>query len=160
MAIETGPGKKFLEELPLAIHTLSEGTPSDTLKIALYGPSANLHTGIDSYVTAGEVVGGGYSAGGITLTGMTMVGKTGSSRAGGVQFADAYLQPTDDTEISIAGVGVRGLMMYNSSQGDRNIFTLDFGTTVTPSFGINIAWGVAGVALRSDVLIPIVGLQF
>jgi hypothetical protein len=160
MAITTGAGKKFMEELGLGIHKLSEGSPSDTIKLALYGPSALISPEQDVYTTAGEVVGGGYTAGGVTLTnGLIVVGRIGSTRAGGVQFDDAYIQPVDDTQVPVANVGVRGCLMYNASQSNRTIFTLDFGTTVSPSVGILITWGVANVTKFTDAMIPILGKQ-
>jgi len=162
MTITTGIGKKFLEELPLAIHTLSEGSPSsDVIKVALYGPNASLSPFVDQYVTDFEVVGSGYTAGGVVLaTGLTVVGRSGSSRAGGVQFPDAYIQPTEDTTIPVSNVAVRGCLMYNASQNNRTIFTLDFGESITPSAGIVLGWGVAGVAVYKDTLIPLTGQQF
>ena len=163
MSIKTGAGRKFMEELPLGIHVLSEGSPSDTIKVALFGPNSIISPSMTVYVpTAGEVVGSGYTAGGVVLTsGMVMVGTSGSSRAGGVQFPEgSYLQPAEDTTIGIANVAVRGCMMYNASQGNRNMFTLDFGDTVSPSVGLVLKWGVAGVVNFSDTLIPIIGKEF
>lgn len=158
MTILTGVGYKFLEELSLGTHVLSEGTP-DTIKVALYGPSANLSPSLDQYTTTGEIAGGSYSAGGVTLSGgLVVVGRTGSARNAGVQFSEAaYLQPANDTSVSIGGVGIRGCLMYNASKSNRTIFTLDFGTTFTPSSGISIQWGVAGVAGFDEVLIPLLG---
>ncbi len=123
MGIETGIGKKFMEELPIGIHSLFEGTP-DIIRAALFGPNATLSTGTDIYSTAGEVSGGGYTAGGI-LVPLTIVGKSGSVRNAAAQFTDPYINPTDDATFTVAGVGVRGLMLYNVSQANRNIFTLD-----------------------------------
>ena len=158
MSITTGPGKKFLEEMFLGIHTLSEGSPSsDVIKVALYGPNAVLGPTIDTYTASNEVSGGGYTAGGDILTGLTVVGSSGSSRGDGAQFADPYVNPTDDMTILVSGVGVRGLMMYNSSQSDRNIFTLDFGTTLTPTTGILLTWGLTNVVELKDALIPLLG---
>lgn len=157
MTITTGVGKKFLEELPLGIHVLSEGSPSDVIKLALYGPNASLSSNNDTYTTDGEVSGGGYSAGGVTISGLTIVGRSGSARAGGLQFADPYIQPDDDATITIAGVAVRGCMLYNSSQGNRNIFVMDFGSSFTPSAGITIPWAVGDVTAFNETLIPLLG---
>ncbi len=161
MTILTGAGKKFMEELPLGFHKLSEGSPSDTIRVALYGPIASISPQNDVYTTAGEVAGGSYVAGGqILTTGLIIVGRTGSLRAGGVQFDDPYIQPVDDTSIVVSNVGVRGCMMYNASQSNRCMFTLDFGETLSPSSGILLKWGVADVVQFTDTLIPIVGKQF
>ena len=159
MAIITGIGKKFMEELPLCIHTLAEGSPSsDVIKVALYGPNAILGPTIDTYTTTGEISGGGYSAGGDTLASdLLIVGASGSTRSDGAQFSDPYINPADDITIAAVGVAVRGCVMYNSSQGNRNIFTLDFGELITPSVGILIPWGIDNVAVLSDALIPLIG---
>lgn len=160
MTITTGVGKKFMEELPLGIHVLNEGTPDDVIKLALYGPNASIGPTIDTYITGGEVVGGGYSAGGVTITnGLVIVGASGSGRAGGIQFAHPYIAPVDDTTITVAGVGIRGCMMYNATQGNRNIFTLDFGSVFSPSVGLIIPWGVANVLGIEDAMIPLLGNQ-
>lgn len=161
MTIVTGVGKKFLEELPLGIHVLFEGAPSDTIMVALYGPNAILAPTIDTYVTSGEVSGGGYVAGGFEVTGgLTVVGSSGSSRGDGPQFNDPYINPTTDMNIAVTGIGIRGLMMYNASQGNRNIFVLDFGSTFSPSTGVNLAWGLSQIVSQTDVLIPLVGNEF
>lgn len=161
MTIETGIGLKFMEELPLGIHTLSEGSPSsDVIKVALYGPNAILAPSIDTYVTAGEVAGGGYTAGGIVLTnGVTIVGAAGSSRSAGPQFSFPYINPVDDAAFTVTGVAVRGCLMYNATQGNRTIFTLDFGDTINPSVGLTIQWALSRVVLSSDPLIPLIGNQ-
>ena len=157
MAIITGVGTLFLEELGLGAHVLSEGSPDDTIKVALYGPNAVLDPKVNSvYTTFGEVAGGGYTAGGITITGLTVVGRSGSARAGGVQFSQGpYIQPDDDAAFTVVGVGVRGCLMYNASQGNRTIFVLDFGETLSPSTGLQINWGLAGVVAYTDTLIPL-----
>ncbi len=156
MSILTGAGYKFLEELTLGTHVLSEGSP-DTIKVALYGPSASISPALDQYTTTGEIAGGSYSAGGIAVP-LTVVGRTGSARNGGVQFSEAaYIQPTSDLSLTISGVGIRGLLMYNASKSNRTIFTLDFGSTFTPSTGLSIPWGVGNVTSFDEVLIPIFG---
>lgn len=158
MAIQTGPGHDFLEELPLGIHTLAEGAPSDTIKVALYGPNANLNRAFPSYSTSGEITGGSYVAGGYTMTtGFVMVGRQGSVRSGGPQFDFAYLQPADDFVAQITGIAIRGLMVYNASVDNRNIFTLDFGQIITPDYGIRLRWGVGNISEPHEALIPVIG---
>lgn len=157
MAIITGIGELFIEELPLGRHTLDEGAPTDILKCALYGPDAVLGPTTQIYTTTKEVSGGGYTAGGVTLL-MNVVGKIGSARAGGVQFANgSYIQPTLDTGITFAGAAARGIMIYNASQSNRNIFTLDFGQNLVPAVGIQLNWAIGSVVNWPDVLIPMIG---
>ena len=157
MAIKTGVGELFLEEMLLGKHTLDEGSPTDTVRCALYGPNASIGPTTDAYTVTGEVSGGGYSAGGPTLV-LEVVGKTGSARAGGVQFADgAYIQPTLVTNITFTGAAARGILIYNVTQGNRTIFTLDFGQNIVPVTGVQINWALGSVVNWSDVLIPLVG---
>jgi len=157
MAIKTGVGELFLEEILLGKHTLDEGSPTDTIRCALYGPDASIGPTTDSYTTTKEVSGGGYTAGGVTLV-LEVVGKVGSARNGGVQFADgAYIQPTLVTNIPFTGAACRGILLYNASQNDRTIFTLDFGQNLIPVTGVRINWAIADVVNFSDVLIPLVG---
>ena len=159
MAIITGAGIKFMEELPLGIHTLAEGAPSDTIKVAAYGPNAVLGPNISTYVTNGEISGGGYTAGGVAVP-LIIVGASGSARGGGAQFQDTpYIAPTTDTFIDCAGVGVRGIMLYNETTFNRNIFTLDFGETVAPVAGITMKWAVGDIVNIQDILIPLLGKQ-
>lgn len=158
MSITTGIGKKFLEEVFIGTHILSEGTP-DTIKCALYGANALLSPYVSVYTTVGEVSGGAYTAGGVAVP-LTVVGAAGSSRDAGTQFAHPYIQPTNDTEIIISGVGIRGCMLYNASRSNRNIFTLDFGSIITPSYGIKLTWGLSGVTDFKQVLIPLVAKEF
>ena len=158
MTIQTGPGHDFLEELPLGIHTLAEGSPSDTIKVAFYGPNAGIQRAYPEYTTNGEISGGGYTAGGYEMTGgFVMVGRQGSVRAAGPQFAFAYLQPAQDFEALLSGVAIRGLMVYNATQFNRNIFTMDFGQIITPSYGIKMKWGVNGITEPHEALIPLIG---
>jgi len=154
MTILTGTGYKFLEEFALGTHVLSEGTP-DTIMVALYGPDASITPALDQYTTDGEISGGSYSAGGIAVP-LTVVGRTGSARNDGLQFSESsYVQPTSDLSLTISGVAIRGCLMYNASKSNRTIFTLDFGTNFTPTTGLSIQWGVAGVSAYDEVLIPI-----
>jgi hypothetical protein len=158
MAITSGVGKKFMEELPLGMHTLSEGSPTDVIKIALYGPNAIIAPTVDTYTTSGECSGGGYTAGGdIVADDLVIVGASGSARTSGTQFSEPYINPLNDITIAISGVAVRGCMLYNSSQGDRNIFTLDFGQTLTPAYGILLPWALADVDTIEKALIPLIG---
>jgi len=161
MAIITGIGLKFLEELPLGTHKLVEGSPTDTIKLAIYGPNATLSPSTDAYTTAGEVTGGGYSAGGVAVP-MTLVGISGSARAGGVQFNDgSYLQPTNNTNVPFAGSGAaRGALLYNATQNNRTIFVMDLEASFVPLVGMRFNWAVADVVNFTDVLIPLLGVSF
>lgn len=161
MAIITGVGRKFLEELALGTHVLVEGTPTDTIKVAVYGPNAVIGPDTDVYTTTGEVSGGGYSAGGVAVP-LTLTGISGSSRSTGVQFAEgSYLQPTDNTDIPFANSGAaRGILLYNATRSNRTIFVMDLEASFVPTVGMKFNWAVADVVSWTDVLIPLIGVSF
>ena len=153
MAIVSGIGKRFLEELGLGLHDVVD----DTIKCALYGPNATLNSDTEAYTTDGEVSGGGYAAGG-DIVNLIVVGATGSSLAGGVQFEWPYIQPDSDTTITAAGVAARGFMIYNASSSLRTIAVGDFGETRTLGQGITFGWDVDNITQYQQVLIPLRGL--
>lgn len=150
-----------MEELALGTHVLVEGAPTDTIKLAIYGPNSVLSPSTEVYLTGGEVTGGGYTAGGVAVP-LTLVGRSGSSRADGVQFAEgSYLQPTSDTTVPFANNGAaRGALLYNSSKNNRTIFVLDLEANYVPTVGMKFNWAVADVVNWPDVLIPLIGVSF
>lgn len=160
MAITTGIGRKFLEELPVGTHKLVDGTP-DTIKLAVYGPNANIGPATDVYTTVGEVSGGGYTAGGVAVP-LSLVGRLGSSRVDGFQFTQgSYLQPTNNTDVPFAGAGAaRGVLLYNATRSNRTIFVMDFGSNFVPAVGMRFNWALGDVAVWRDVLIPLTGASF
>ena len=161
MAIVTGVGRKFLEELALGTHVLVEGSPTDTIKLAIYGPNSILTPSTEVYTTSGEVSGGGYTAGGVAVP-LTLVGRSGSARGDGAQFAEgSYLQPTNDTTVPFANSGAaRGALLYNASKNNRTIFVLDLEANFVPTVGMKFNWAVGDVVSWTDVLIPLIGVSF
>lgn len=145
----------FMAEAAIKLHDLE----NDTIKAALYGPNANLSPSTTAYTTSGEVSGGGYTAGGATV-GMAVIGPTGSGIGDTGTFPTftyPYANPEADTNIIVTGVAVRGLMLYNSSQSNRNIFVLDLGESVIPSGSLQLDWGPTGITLIEHTLIPLLG---
>jgi hypothetical protein len=96
----------------------------DTLKIALYTSAANLDATTTAYTTSGEVSGAGYTAGGNVLTGTT-VSSSGTT---------AFVSFTNSSWGS-ATFTARGALIYNSSQSNKSIAVLDFGTDQAVSSG-------------------------
>lgn len=96
----------------------------DTLKIALYTSAANLDATTTAYTTTGEVSGAGYTAGGNVLTGTT-VSSSGTT---------AFVSFTNSSWAS-ATFTARGALIYNSSQSNKSIAVLDFGTDQAVSAG-------------------------
>lgn len=96
----------------------------DTLKIALYTSAASLDATTTAYTTSGEVSGAGYTAGGNVLTGTT-VSSSGTT---------AFVSFTNSSWGS-ATFTARGALIYNSSQSNKSIAVLDFGTDQAVSSG-------------------------
>jgi len=120
----------FKLELLTAIHafttTVARGaTTADTFKIALYTSSATLDASTTAYSATNEVAsGGGYTTGGNTLTSPTT---TSSGTTAYVDFADSSWTSATFT--------ARGALIYNSTQSNKSVVVLDFGSDKTASAG-------------------------
>jgi hypothetical protein len=122
----------FKTQLYTGVHNLL----TDTLKIALYTANANLNEATTVYTTTAEVTGTGYVAGGVTLTGVTI---NSSGFTAYVDFADVVFN---------ASVTARCALIYNSSQGNKSIAVLDFGSDKTSTnFTITMPANTATAAL-------------
>lgn len=111
----------FKQEVLDGLHDF--GTSPNTFKIALYTNSATLGASTTIYTTSGECPStGNYVAGGNTLTGtsLTLSGSTAI-----VDFADS--QWTSST------ITARGALIYNSTNGNRAVMVLDFGSDKSSS---------------------------
>lgn len=103
------------------------GTGADTFKIALYTSSATLDASTTAYSSTDEITntsGSAYTAGGNTLTGST------TSSSGTTAWADFA-----DTSWTTASFTARGALIYNSSQSNKAVVVLDFGSDKTASAG-------------------------
>lgn len=112
----------FKQEVLDGLHDF--GTSPNTFKIALYTNSATLGASTTVYTTSGEVPSsGGYTAGGITLTGtsLTLSGST------------AIVDFTTDPQWTTSTITARGALIYNSTNGNRAVMVLDFGSDKSSS---------------------------
>lgn len=103
------------------------GTGADTFKIALYTSSATLDASTTAYSSTNEITntsGTAYVAGGNTLTGST------TSYSGTTAWADFA-----DSSWSTASFTARGALIYNSTQSNKAVVVLDFGSDKTASAG-------------------------
>lgn len=131
MAITQAMCTSFKVEILTAYHNFGTtvaraGTGADTFKIALYVSAATLGASTTAYATTNEVAtGGGYSAGGNTLT-VSQV-PTSTSTTAWLDFAD--------TTWSAATITARGALIYNSTQSNRAVAVLDFGSDKTSTAG-------------------------
>ena len=118
---------------------------TDTLKIALFTSAASLSAGTSVFSSSNEVVSsGGYAPGGGTLTGVTIsLGAT--SAAGGsaiIDFADISFTSTT--------FSARGALIYNSSNSNKAIAVLDFGSdkvSTNGTFTISFPAAAAATAI-------------
>jgi hypothetical protein len=119
----------FKLELLTAIHafttTVTRGvTTADTFKIALYTSSASLTAATTAYSATNETSGTGYTAAGNTLA------SAATSSSGTTAFVDFA-----DSSWTTASFTARGALIYNSTQSNKSVVVLDFGSDKTVSAG-------------------------
>ena len=130
MAITQAMATSFKVEILDSIHNFGVGvirasTAADTFKIALYTSSATLDATTTAYTTSNEVVGTGYTAGGNTLAISVVPVSSGTT---------AYLSFTNSSWTT-ATITARGAMIYNSTQSNKCVAVLDFGSDKTSTAG-------------------------
>ena len=134
MAIVQTQTTSFKAQLYQGIHDLT----TDVIKIALYTASANLNEDTTVYSSTDEVAATGtYSLGGAQLTPIT-IGTSG------------YTAFVGFPNISWTGViTARCALIYNSTQGNKSIAVLDFGSDKTSvgTFTITMPANTATAAL-------------
>lgn len=123
MAISQSVCYSFKQEALEGLHNFAS-SGGDTFRIALYTSSATLGTGTTAYTTSNEVTGTGYTAGGNTLTNLGTFLSTGT----------AYIDWSDTTWTS-STITARGALVYNSTNSDRAVIVLDFGTDKSSTAG-------------------------
>jgi len=124
----------FKAELYQGIHDLT----TDVIKIALYTANANLNEDTTVYSATDEVAATGtYSLGGAQLTPITV-------------SSSGYTAYVGFPNISWTGaITARCALIYNSTQGNKAIAVLDFGSdkTSTNTFTITMPANTATAAL-------------
>jgi hypothetical protein len=134
MSIVQTQTTSFKAELYQGIHDLT----TDVIKIALYTANANLNENTTVYSSNDEVAATGtYSLGGAQLTPIT------------VNTSD-YTAYVGFPNISWTGaITARCALIYNSSQGNKSVAVLDFGSdkTSTGTFTITMPANTATAAL-------------
>ena len=127
MSIVQTATTSFKVELPQGIHNFGPTSP-DTFKIALYTAAADLGYDTTAYTTSGEVTGTNYVAGGNTLTiSVTPVAANNSSNVPTAYFSFA------NTSWTSATFTARAALIYNSTEGNKSVAVLDFGSDKTVS---------------------------
>ena len=134
MAIVQTQTTSFKAQLYQGIHDLT----TDVIKIALYTANANLNEDTTVYNSTNEVPNTGtYFAGGAQLTPIT-IGTSG------------YTAFVGFPNISWTGaITARCALIYNSTQGNKSVAVLDFGSdkTSTVTFTITMPANTATAAL-------------
>ena len=130
MAITQAMCTSFKTELLQGVHNFYNGSGGGsagtgaTFKIALYTSSATLGAATTAYATTNESTGTAYNAGGNSLTNVT---PTSSGTTAFTDFAD--------TTWSTSTITARGALIYNSTQSNKAVAVLDFGSDKSSSSG-------------------------
>ena len=130
MAITQAMCTSFKTELLQGVHNFYNGSVGGsagtgaTFKIALYTSSATLGAATTAYATTNETTGTAYNAGGNSLTNVT---PTSSGTTAFTDFAD--------TTWSTSTITARGALIYNSTQSNKAVAVLDFGSDKSSSSG-------------------------
>ena len=125
MAIQQTATTSFKVELPQGVHNFGPTSP-DTFKVALYTAIANIGPTTAIYTTVGEVVGTGYTAGGNTL--VVNVTPVAANNSSGVPTSYWSFSNTSWTGATFTA---RGALIYNSTEGNKSVAVLDFGSDKT-----------------------------
>jgi hypothetical protein len=114
----------FKVQLMQAVHNFGPTSPN-TFKIALYTAAANLGADTTVYTTTGEVSSSGtnYTAGGNVL--VINPSPTSGNNSAGISTAYISFNSTTWTNVSFT---CRGALIYNSTQGNKSVAVLDFGS--------------------------------
>ena len=134
MSIVQTQTTSFKAQFYQGIHDLT----TDVIKIALYTANANLNEDTTVYSSTDEVANTGtYSAGGAQLTPITVA-------------SSGYTAYVGFPNISWTGaITARCALIYNSTQGNKSIAVLDFGSDKTSvgTFTITMPANTATAAL-------------
>ena len=141
MAITQAVCNSFKSEVLQEGHNLR----TDTLKIALYTSAASLSAGTAAYTSTNEVASSGsYAKGGGTLAGAT-ISLGGTSASGGTAIVDFTDKSFTSTTFS-----VRGALIYNSSNSNKAVAVLNFGSdkvSTNGTFTISFPAAAAATAI-------------
>jgi len=126
MTIAQSATTSFKVELLQAVHNFGPTSPN-TFKVALYTAAANIGPTTTVYTSVDEVPNGnGYTTGGNTL--VISVSPTSGNNTLGVPTA--FVSFTNSTWTN-ATFTCRGALVYNSTQGNKSVAVLDFGSDKT-----------------------------
>jgi len=125
MTIAQTATTSFKVELLQAVHNFGPTSPN-TFKVALYTAAAGIGATTTVYTTSNEVTGTGYTAGGNTL----VISVSPTSGNNTLSVPTAFVSFTNSTWTN-ATFTCRGALVYNSTQGNKSVAVLDFGSDKT-----------------------------
>ena len=126
MAVQQTATTSFKVELLQAVHNFGPTSPN-TFKVALYTAAANIGPTTTVYSSINEVPNGnGYTTGGNTLT--ISVSPTSGNNSSAVPTAFVSFNNSTWTNATFT---CRGALVYNSTQGNKSVAVLDFGSDKT-----------------------------
>ena len=123
MAITSTLTTSFKKELLEAVHNFS-ASGGNSFKLALYTSSATLGATTTAFTTTGQSSGTNYTSGGSALTNIA------PTSSGTTVFCDF-----SDFTFGTATVTARGCMIYNDTNSDKSVATIDFGGDKTSTAG-------------------------
>ena len=128
MALVQTLATSFKVEILDGIHNFGTGvirasTAADTFKIALYTATAALNATTTIYDTTDEVTGAGYTAGGNTLVISQVPTSTNTETVAWLNFQNSSWPNST--------FSANGALIYNSTQGNKAVAVLNFGSTKT-----------------------------
>lgn len=141
MAIQQGLTNSFKQEMLQA----GQNLVTDTLRMALYTAFSDIGPTTTAYTATNEVSGTGYTAGGELVTGATVSVDT--------QTGTVYVN-FDNVSWPGANFIARGALIYNTSQSNKSVAVLDFGSDKTFSSTSNTVTMPANTATTALIRFP------
>ena len=128
MALVQTLATSFKVEILDGVHNFGTGviratTAADTFKIALYTATATLNATTTVYDATDEVTGAGYTAGGNTLVISQVPTSTNTETVAWLNF--------ENSSWPNSTFSANGALIYNSTQGNKAVAVLNFGSTKT-----------------------------
>jgi len=111
---------------------------TNTVKMALYTANADLSASTTIYSATNEVSSANYTAGGAICTNVTV------NQSGSIVFVSF-----DNVSWTNVSFTCRGALIYNSTQGNKSIVILNFGSdkTAGPNFVVTLPANTSTTAL-------------
>ena len=123
MAITSTLTTSFKKELLEGTHNFA-ASGGNSFKLALYTSSATLGATTTAFTTTGQSSGTNYTSGGAALTNVN------PTSSGTTAFTDF-----NDLTFGTATITARGCMIYNDTNSDKSVATIDFGGDKTSTAG-------------------------